>query len=87
MPQGSHSRGRMLELTLAAYAGLLEPAEGHVASATRSLAAPGPVDERPLGGADVDFPAERGEPATDGLMRAWLHRCATTVRDIRMPWG
>jgi len=25
-------------------------------------------------------------PSTDGPMRAWLHRYATTVRHIRMPW-
>ena len=25
-------------------------------------------------------------PATDGPVRAWLHRYATTVRHIRMPW-
>lgn len=25
-------------------------------------------------------------PSTDGPMRAWLHRYATTVRTIRMPW-
>lgn len=25
-------------------------------------------------------------PSTDGPIRAWLHRYATTVRHIRMPW-
>lgn len=25
-------------------------------------------------------------PATDGPVRTWLHRYATAVRHIRMPW-